>query len=113
MDALWSVVGPAYESWKAGSEIPETGTPLAAWGALTKEQADAFRAYGCKTVEDVAALGPDAAASLAFPNARRMPEMASKFLSQTSVIEKDAEIDALKKQVEQLAAMAEVGTLCK
>ena len=34
MAAKWATIGPAYEAWKRGSEIPQDGTPLAAWSVF-------------------------------------------------------------------------------
>lgn len=98
---VWGIVRPAYEAWKEGNQIPETGTPLAAWPGISSDQAEHLRAMGCKTVEDVAGLG-EAASKLPWPGARRLPETAADFLKAVSTKEKDDEIAALKAQIEAL-----------
>jgi hypothetical protein len=50
----WNTIEPQYEAWKTGQELPESGTPLAAWNALTPEQAELFRQNGVRTVEEIA-----------------------------------------------------------
>ena len=43
----WEVVGPAYEAWKKGQEVPEDGTPLAAWPGVSPEIAQRLRSMSC------------------------------------------------------------------
>ena len=52
----WASIEPAYEAWKAGQEMPTTGTTLAVLNTLPAEQADFLRSKGVKTVEDLAEL---------------------------------------------------------
>lgn len=105
MAAKWYVIGPAYDAWKAGNELPETGTPLAAWSGVTNDMARALVAMGIKTVEDVRDMGDGAISKLAFPNARKLPELAGKFLEGKDLAQRDAENADLK---ERLAAMEEM-----
>lgn len=105
MAAKWSVIGPAYEAWKNGNELPETGTPLAAWSGVTGDMAKALQAMGIKTVEDVRDMGDGAVSKLAFPNARKLPELAGKFLEGKDLAARDAENADLR---ERLATMEEM-----
>lgn len=105
MAAKWSIIGPAYEAYKAGNEIPESGTPLAVWNYVTPEMAGALKAMGIKTVEDVRDMGDGAVSRLPFPNARKLPELARKFLDGSDAAQKDAENAELK---ERLAALEEL-----
>ena len=105
MAAKWSLIGPAYDAWKDGNELPESGTPLAAWSGVTAEMAQAMRSMGFKTVEDVRDMGDGAVSKLPFPNARKLPELAAKWLEGTDSAVKDAENAELK---ERLAALEEL-----
>ena len=101
----WKVIGPAYEAWRSGNAIPEDGTPLAAWSAVTPEQADVFKRMGIRTIEDVADMGEGATAKLPFPNARKFPQLAKDFLSGKSKADAAIEMDAMR---EKMAAMEEM-----
>ena len=98
----WEVVGPAYKAWKDGMEIPETGTPLAAWSALSPEQAGVLKQMGIRTVEEVSELGDAVLEKVRFPNARRLPSLAKSFLQSTSEVARDEEIAELKAQLAAL-----------
>lgn len=101
----WEIIGPAYAAWKAGNDIPEDGTPLAVWSAVSPEQADVFRRMGVKTVEDVAEMGEAAWQRLPFPNKSKFPKMAADFLDGRSKVAQVAELDAMR---EKMAAMEEM-----
>lgn len=55
-NGMWEVVRPHYEAWKSGQDVPENGTPLAAWAGIRPEQIAVLRQFDIKTVEDLAAL---------------------------------------------------------
>lgn len=101
----WEVVGPLYEAWKKGQELPETGTPLEAWGGVTAEQVAALKAMGIRTVEDVAEMGDRAAEQLRMPNARKLPELAKSFLGNTDMAARDAENAELKERIKAMEEM--------
>jgi len=101
----WSIIERHYRAWLAGQEAPVDGTPLAAWNALTPEQADVLRANSIKTVEDVAALTDAHIARLPLPNLRELIRQARHFIDaaeQTrfaaSLAEKEREIESLKEE---------------
>lgn len=104
----WQVVGPAYEAWKQGQEIPDEGTPLEAWSGVTPELCGHLkRNFGIRTVEELAALSPDHAVKLPHPNARALPDVASKWLGgqdSTARAEKERETEARMKAMEELIA---------
>ena len=104
MQAQWNAIGPAYEAWKSGQQLPETGTPLGAWPGVTGDQAGYLKKLGVRTVEDVAEMQPDVAVGLPFPNSRRLPELARTFLDGQDAAAKEAENAALR---ERLAALEE------
>lgn len=105
MVAKWSIIKPAYEAWKEGREIPEDGTPLAAWAAMTPERAAALQAMGIKTIEAVRDMGDGAIQNLRFPDARKLPKLAADYLSGKDGAARDAENEELR---ERLAVMEEM-----
>lgn len=107
MQAKWSVIGPAYEAWKNGHELPETGTPLSAWSGVTPDQAKFMKDMGIKTVEDVATMPDATMEKLRIPNVRSLPGLAKKYLEGESAAAKDAELADLREQIKVMAEMLE------
>lgn len=103
--ARWAVVEPKYKAWKAGQDIPEDGTPLAAWAGVSPEQAAHLRHMGIKTVEGVRDMNEGAIARLPFPNARKLPQLAEDWLSSKDAAAKDAELADMR---ERMAIMEEM-----
>ena len=103
--AQWAVIGPAYEAWKQGNAIPEGGTPLAAWSAISPSQADHLKRLGATTVEHVRDLSPEVTGKLPWPDARKLPALAGEFLSGKDKATAMAENEALR---ERIAAMEEM-----
>jgi hypothetical protein len=108
---LWDYIRPAYEAWKNGQELPDKGTPLAAWNALSREQADIFKARGIKTVEAIAELTEAGLQQIPLPSIRKTVAAAKLFLQaydQTRVAGelalRDAEIQKLKVQMAEMMA---------
>jgi hypothetical protein len=105
MVARWEVISPKYEAWKRNEDLPEDGTPLAAWSGVSVEQAAHLRAMGIKTVEGVRDMGEGAFTRLPFPNARQLPKLAAAFLASVGEAEKDRELTEMR---ERMAAMEEM-----
>lgn len=105
MEAKWSVIGPAYEAWKSGNEIPESGTPLEAWAGVTTDQAAFLKAMAIRTVEDVRDMGEQAIAAMRWPDARKLPKLAKDYLEGADSAAKDAQI---AEMAERMAAMEEM-----
>lgn len=105
--AKWSVIGPAYDAWKRGSEIPLEGTPLEAWAGVTPEMVAALKALDVRTVEEVRDMGDGVMAKLRMPNARQLPALAGKYLEGRTAAEKDAEMAELRAQMEAMRAALE------
>ena len=106
----WGVIGPAYEAWKQGSEMPETGTPLEAWSGVTAEQAKFLKAMGVRTVEDVRDMNDAALGQLRFPHARKLPGLAADYLAGADIVAKDAEIAEMRERMAAMEAMLEETT---
>lgn len=107
LEAKWSVIGPAYEAWKAGNEIPEDGTPLEAWSGVTPEQAKFLKTMGIKTVEAVRDMGDRAIENCRWPNARKMPELAGRWLEGQGDAKSAATIADLQEQIAVMREMLE------
>lgn len=107
MRKRWEMIEPAYEAWKKGGEIPENGTPLAAWGGVTADQVNALKAMAVYTVEQVAEMGDAACQELRIPNARQLPGLAKKFLENENSSVKDAKIAELEERMAVMAEMLE------
>lgn len=112
MDAMWSVIGPAYEAWKQGFEIPENGTPLAAWAGITGDQANALRKIGINTVEELASLEDNKLQRVPMPNAREIRGLAQKFIATGDDTRTAERLNEMEKQnallAERLAAATEM-----
>lgn len=112
--ALWDLVRPAYEAWKRGQEIPDNGTPLAAWPGVTREQVEILRGNGYRTVEELAAANDSAINRIQLPGARNLVEQAKAFLAAadkskvaSELAQKDEQIAQLKADQDELKAMIE------
>lgn len=101
----WQVIGPAYDAWRNGQELPQDGTPLAAWSGVSPEQAAALIRMGIRTVEAVRDASESAIVKLPFPNARKLPSLAGEFLSGRDKADQARELDAMR---EKMAAMEEM-----
>lgn len=105
--AKWSVIGPAYEAWKNGNELPQSGTPLEVWAALSKGEVAMLKGLDVRTIEDVRDMGDSTISKLRMPNARKLPELAAAFLSGADGAAKDAEIAEMKEQMAVLYELLE------
>lgn len=103
----WQIIEQAYLLWKSGNEAPIDGTPLAAWNALSPEQAEVLRSRGIRTVEDVAVLTDAHVERIPLPmrdlikQARQFIDSADTRRTSAALAEKDREIDNLKAQSDE------------
>jgi hypothetical protein len=105
MKERWAIIGPAYEAWKSGEEVPENGTQLGAWPAIDAEKRKFLNGMGIRSVEDVATMSDSTVESLPFPGRRDLPKLAKTFLE----AQKDANLAAQNAELqERLAAMEEL-----
>lgn len=108
-EARWERVRPAYEAYKRGQDLPDDGTPLAAWAGVSPEQAAHLKSMGIKTVEAVRDMGEGATARLPFPNARKLPKLAGDFLSSKGEAEKDRMIAEMQERMAIMEEMIAAG----
>jgi hypothetical protein len=105
MVARWQVIGPAYEAWKSGNEVPSDGTPLAAWAGVTPDQVQFMIRMGIRTIEAVRDMTDTTATRLPWPNARQLPKLAADYLSGRDTADKDR---VIADMAERMAAMEEM-----
>lgn len=109
---LWAHIKPRYEAWKGNQELPETGTPLAAWNHLTPTQAEFLRVHGVRSVEDVAQLTDIHINQFKIHNLRSIIEAAKRFVDGADVNKfagemkaKDEQLAAANARIDQMAEM--------
>lgn len=101
---LWDFIRPRYEAWKTNQELPETGTPLAAWNHLTPQQAEILRVNGVRSVEDVSMLTDTHFTRIPIPNLRSIVEASKKFLDSKDVNKTAGELAAAQETIAALMA---------
>lgn len=109
--AIWrDKIEPAYNAWKEGASIPETGTPLSAWLELNKHQVKALKAAGINTVEQIAEMSESVMDKIQLLDKHAMKRSAQAFLSSIAdgaaaqkVAEQDAQIAELQAQIAELS----------
>lgn len=105
--AKWSLIGPAYEAYRSGNEVPETGTPIEAWAGVSAEQAKFLKAMAIRTVEDVRDMEEQTIDALRWPDARKLPKLAKEYLEGAGLAEKDAQIAEMAERMAAMEAMLE------
>ncbi len=119
MSVRWHQIEPDYKAWKAGHDLPVSGTPLSAWAGVTSEKAEVLRRYGIRTVEEVAQLAEGQLEKVQLPGMRDLKKAAGLFLAGRGAAEaaereteRDATISALetrlREQDERMAAMMDL-----
>ena len=104
-----------WRAFEAQQEQVQTGTPIEQWGPLTKSQAMEFKAMHIHTVEQLAGI---ADSNLTWLGARDLRDKAVAWLAQAEsgkesvrltaeLAKRDADIEELKRQVKELAALAQ------
>jgi hypothetical protein len=106
-----------YEAFRQGMEVSPDGTPLEEWSILKRSQVLELKALGFKTVEHIRDMD-DLAIQRIGMGGRRLKEAADIFLDDANRValesrlsadneRKDAEIAALRRQVEEMAALTQ------
>lgn len=105
-----------YQAWKAGQDQETaSGTPLEQWPTISRAQVEELRFFKVRTVEQLAELSDSNASRMGPITAIR--QKAKDFLEKAKgnapmeqmrglLAERDGEVEALKRQVAELAAMA-------
>lgn len=107
MHLRWKFIQPHYDAWKEGHELPENGTAIGAWPALSPEQASVFLAGGVKTVEDVAGLPESALSQIKLPDVRSLQRQAKAFLESKDKTDTAKAIADLQDKNEALSQQLE------
>ena len=108
--AIWRVMKPYYDNWKAGgTEDVTTGTPLAVWPGVPRDVVELLKPFRILSVEDLSMAGDQLLQKLPNPHMYMYRDRAKKFLSTKDIAEAVRDLDqtaaenaALK---EQLAAL--------
>jgi len=107
MRAVWSKIEPHYNSWKKGSEMPETGTPLVAWPGVTEDEVAALNRVQVRSVEELAEMGDSALDRVALPNTRSLREQARKFLALAATAQTNDAIERMQAENAEMKAQLE------
>lgn len=99
---LWAVVEPQYQHWLANNALPESGTPLAAWGGLTKAQAQVFQNAGIRTVEDIANASDIVLTKVGIADSHRIRDLAQKYLGSEDDVQSAAKLTKLEAENAEL-----------
>lgn len=109
---LWAVVRPQYEFWKQNNALPMSGTPLAAWGGVSKAQGEVLRNAGLRTVQDVAEASDIVIGKTGIANGLMVRDLARKYLeneqgvkASTALASLQEENATLKEQMAEMMAM--------
>jgi hypothetical protein len=100
----WPLFEAGYEAFKKGTEIPETGTPLFAWPAITSEQVEVFRQKGLKTIEDLADITDSVIASIRLPGVREIVKQAKSYLDNKDTVAAAANMQRVVDENDDLKA---------
>lgn len=112
VDARWPLVEPAYQAWKRQEALPDVGMPLAAWPGLSVSQADALRAAGIRTVEEVAGMTETTLSRVPIMDIRRIRDAARQYLGTRDISDSAAVIASQGDQIANLEAqLAEMKAL--
>jgi len=95
----------AYDAWKLGEELPETGTPIKGWPVMSPAAQKTLIAAGIRTVEDLAEI-PESDFSAIGTGALAYKQKAKAWLQAAEGTGKAAaQIEALTVQVAELVAL--------
>ena len=95
-----------FEAYKAGLEMPEEGTPILTWPAVTRAMAQNIVNANIRTVEDLAAANESSLAAIGM-GARSLRDQAKAWLDSAGGQGKvSAELNSLRKQIEGLEIKA-------
>lgn len=80
--AMWAAIQPFYDNWKAGGtdELIQ-GTPLNAWGGITRDEVEALKPFRIYSVEDFAGMSDQVMQRIPFPYIAAKRDRAKKWLS--------------------------------
>jgi hypothetical protein len=105
----WNAIKPAYDAWKHGQQLPDVGTPLAAWPGVSSEQAEALKIMGIRSVEEFVEASDGIINAVPFPGARELKLAAAQFLKSADrqaitndLAKKDEELALLREQLEEM-----------
>lgn len=97
----------SYKAWKAGMELPETGTPIVRWPAVSPAQVAALLNANVRTVEDLAAANESTITQIGM-GGRSLKQRAEAWLQSSADTGKVAEeVASLRQAKEELKTQNE------
>lgn len=94
----------AYAAFRSGVEPSVQGTPIATWDEIGWQMQIDMRAAGFQTIEQLAGAHDGQMAEI--PNGTLLRKKAQAYVERNkSIVNKDGEIDALRKQLADLTAL--------
>lgn len=91
----WDCIKPFYEAFKQGKTVQLDGTPLAAWNAVSPEQAEVLRMRGVQTVEQLAELTDAHIHRFGLPDLGGLVRMAALYLKSADTTRTTVEMGKL------------------
>lgn len=101
----WQQIEPHYSAWKSGQQMPETGTPIGVWPAISADEAQALRTAGFKTVQQIAEMSEAQLMRPVLPRMRDLQRQAKGFLDGMGAAELRVQIAQLQEQNAQMLEM--------
>lgn len=98
----WAVIGPAYDAWKRGEEIPTTGTPLYAWAGASKELVTELRKFNIYSIEDLAEFPDHKISQVPLANLRDLRARARAWVEAKSTTDVGASLAVRDKSISEL-----------
>ena len=99
MRAVWSCIGPHYEAWIKGEEIPEDGQSLKSWAGVNKAQIKVLVAAGIRTVEALAEMADSGLEKIKLPYMRNLRAQAVEYVAGKGETKAAAEIIDTKEKL--------------
>lgn len=102
--SMWDQVKPLYEAWKAGQEMPNRGTPLAALGTLMEEDIEALHQHQIRSIEDLASITDGQMPDIRVYNLRSKRDQARAWVDTADTRNTASELATLREQLATLQA---------
>lgn len=117
--AMWRAIQPHYDNWKAGgTDELINGTPLNAWGGITRDEVEALKPMRIYSVEDFASMPDGVMQRVPFPNISAKRERAKKWLATRETADELrghladtlAEVEKMKEEIAAMRTAQEAKT---
>lgn len=103
----WNAIKPAYDAWKKGEELPDSGTPLSAWLGITAEESAIVKQAGIRSVEELANANDTVLGHIKLPRVRDLREGAKMFVASKDQNATAMRVEAAEKKSAELESQLE------